>query len=494
MISEVVMPQMGADMTEGTLIKWMKNEGDQVERGEVIAEIETDKANVEIEAFDSGVFRVALAHEGDTVNVGEVIAVIAAPNDDISKYAANGSEPAAQSPSAVSPDAPQASPPASAGAAPRQGAQPRPAAESPEEPQPESPAGAPRGEHPPTPAPPAEIPPPQPDAPRDVPQAPVPQAPSPATVAQPPAAADVAQPPPAVDRGTPADGRVRASPLAKRIATERNIDLRQVRGSGPGGRIVRKDVEAASATVADAGAQGRPPRPDAAPTPQTITVAPSKMRQAIARRMSQSKREAPHYYLLVDIDMTDALSFRAQFNEAVGEAHKASINDLIVRASALALQRHPEFNATIGGDQITQHGAQHVCIGIALDDGLIAPAILDAGAKTLAEIAVAARDLVDRAKNGRLKPDEMAAGTFTISNLGAFGIETLVAIIQPPQTAILGIGAVAPQAVVRDGAVVVRQMMKVALSADHRVTDGAQGAQFLGEIKRLLERPLLLVL
>jgi pyruvate dehydrogenase E2 component (dihydrolipoamide acetyltransferase) len=218
------------------------------------------------------------------------------------------------------------------------------------------------------------------------------------------------------------------------------------------------------------------------------------MRQAIARRMSQSKREAPHYYLLLDIDMTDALAFRSQFNEAVGEANKASINDIIVRASALALQRHPAFNATIEGDQITQHGAQHICIGIALDDGLIAPAIIDAGAKPLAEIAVAARDLVDRARNGKLKPAEMSDGTFTISNLGALGVETLVAIIQPPQTAILGIGAVAPQPIVRDGAVVVRQMMKVALSADHRVTDGAQGAQFLAEIKRLLEKPLLLVL
>ncbi len=423
MISEVVMPQMGADMTEGTLIKWLKSEGEEVTRGEIIAEIETDKANVEIEAFGSGVFRVALAHEGDTVNVGEVIAVIAAPTDDISKYAANGAAPVAQS----------SSPTAGTGE-----------------------SAATRGpQQPPTALAPHRV---------DQPRAPA---------------------------NAPADGRVRASPLAKRIADERSIDLRQVQGSGPGGRIVRKDVESASAAVTS--------RPvSQAPSPgapaRTITVAPSKMRQAIARRMSQSKREAPHYYLLVNIDMTDALSFRAQFNGAVGEASKASINDLIVRASALALQRHPEFNATIANDQITQHGSQHVCIGIALDAGLIAPAILDVGAKTLAEIASAGRDLIDRAKNGRLKPDEMAAGTFTISNLGSFGVETLVAIIQPPQTAILGIGAVTSQPVVREGAIVVRQMMKVALSADHRVTDGAQGAAFLAEIKNLLEKPLLLVL
>jgi pyruvate dehydrogenase E2 component (dihydrolipoamide acetyltransferase) len=445
MISEVVMPQMGADMTEGTLIKWLKNEGEDVQRGEIIAEIETDKANVEIEAFGSGVFRVALAHEGDTVNVGEVIAIIAAPNDDISKYSANG----------AAPDVPQPPPAAS------------------DQAQAEAKGSPPTGEHPPTPAPPQDVPPPQPDAPREA------------------RADDVTQPPSAVEAPA-SDARLRASPLARRIAGERGIDLRTIRGSGPGGRIVRKDVEAASTYVGQAGSPAVPQPPSAAPA--TIAIAPSKMRQAIARRMSQSKREAPHYYLLLDIDMTDALAFRSQFNEAVGEANKASINDIIVRASALALQRHPAFNATIEGDQITQHGAQHICIGIALDDGLIAPAIIDAGAKPLAEIAVAARDLVDRARNGKLKPAEMSDGTFTISNLGALGVETLVAIIQPPQTAILGIGAVAPQPIVRDGAVVVRQMMKVALSADHRVTDGAQGAQFLAEIKRLLEKPLLLVL
>ncbi len=409
MISEVVMPQMGADMTQGTLLRWLKQEGDAVIRGEVIAEIETDKANVEIEAFDGGVFRTALAHEGDVVQVGEVIAVIAAAGDDISKYAsATGAAPA----------------PSKADSAP------------PERPESEA------------------APPPQPSAPT---------------------------------LPAPEHGRVRASPLAKKIARERGIDLGNVRGSGPGGRIVRKDVEAAAPAAAATPRPAAPPAADAA-------IAPSKMRQAIARRMSQSKREAPHYYLLVDIDMTDAMAFRSQLNEAVGEAAKVSINDLIVRASALALQRHPAFNATIEGDQVTQRGEQHVCIGIALDDGLIAPAIVGAGRMTLVEIAAAAKDLIERAKNGRMRADELSSGTFTISNLGAYGIETLVAIIQPPQTAILGVGSVMAQPAVRDGAVAVRQMMKVALSADHRVTDGAQGAQFLGEIKRLLENPLLLIL
>ena len=225
------------------------------------------------------------------------------------------------------------------------------------------------------------------------------------------------------------------------------------------------------------------------------------MRQAIARRMSQSKREAPHYYLLLDIDMTSALETRAQYNGALASGDiaaapdtKASINDMLVRAAALALRKHPEFNATIDeSGAVTEHPQQNICIGIALDDGLIAPAILDAGSKSLAQIAVEAKDLIARAKNGKMRPAEINEGTFTITNLGAYGVEALIGIIQPPQTAILGAGSVMPQPVVRDGQVVVRQMMKVALSADHRATDGAQGAQFLAELKRLLENPVLLV-
>jgi pyruvate dehydrogenase E2 component (dihydrolipoamide acetyltransferase) len=218
------------------------------------------------------------------------------------------------------------------------------------------------------------------------------------------------------------------------------------------------------------------------------------MRQAIARRMSQSKREAPHYYLLTDVDMTDAIELRRQLNDTLPEGERVSINDLIVRASAIALKRYPEFNATIAGEQITQHEAQHVCIAIAMDDGLIAPAILDAGARTLPQIAADARDLATRAKTGALRQREITDGTFTVTNLGAYGVEALIGIIQPPQTAILGVGTVAPRPAVRDNAIVIRQLMKVALSADHRVTDGAQGAQFLSEIKRVLEHPLLEVL
>ena len=411
MISEVVMPQMGADMTEGTLLRWLKQEGDTVTRGEVIAEIETDKANVEIEAFDSGTFRKAIASEGDVVEVGAVIAVIAGADEDISQY--------------------------TGGATTR------------------APAKAPT---------------------------------------QAAAQAGAAAPETAVAGAAPANGRLRASPLAKKIAAQRGIDLAQVRGSGPGGRIVRRDVEEGRAPSAATPAPASSPR-QAAPAAGDVSIAPTKMRQRIAARMSQSKREAPHYYLLVDIDMTDAMAFREQMNEIAADGARVTVNDLIVRACALALQRHPAFNATTTPDgAVTRHGAQHVCIAIALEDGLIAPAVVDTGSKTLIEIALASRDLSDRAKNGALRPEEVSAGTFSITNLGAYGVETLIGIIQPPQTAILGVGSVMAQPAVHDGQVAVRQIMKVALSADHRVTDGAQGAQFLSEIKRLLEHPLLLVL
>jgi pyruvate dehydrogenase E2 component (dihydrolipoamide acetyltransferase) len=403
MISEVVMPQMGADMVEGTIVAWRKHEGDAVERGEIIAEIETDKANVEIEAFESGVFRKTLAQEGDVIPIGGVIAIIADAGDDISSYTSSALAPAASKP---------------------------------------APASAVIAAAPPAPAAPA--------------------------VAAPPRE----------------NGRLRVSPVARHIAEERGVDLRGLRGSGPDGRIIKRDVEAAATAPARAAAAGSTPQP----------LGGSKMRQAIARRMAQSKREAPHYYLLVDIDMTESMAFRKQANAALPAEERISVNDLIVRACALALQRHPAFNVTFDGDQAVRRDAQHVCIAIALDDGLIAPALLDAGRKTLAEIARASTDLVARAKGGSLRPDEITAGTFTITNLGAYGVETLIGIIQPPQTAILGTGSVLPQPAARDGAVVVRDVMKVALSADHRITDGAQGAQFLGEIKRLLEAPLLLVL
>lgn len=220
----------------------------------------------------------------------------------------------------------------------------------------------------------------------------------------------------------------------------------------------------------------------------------SKMRQAIARRMTLSKQTQPHYYLTLDIDMTAALAFREQFNASATDEQRVSINDLVVKACAIALERHPKFNAEFSEEGLVHHDRVNVCIGVALDDGLIAPALLDCQSKSLGRIAVESKDLINRAKTGSLKADEYSDGTFTITNLGAFGVETLIGIINPPQAAILGVGSVMPQAVVRDGQVAVRQVMKVALSADHRVSDGAEGARFIKEIQALLEGPAALAL
>lgn len=435
MAFEVVMPQMGAEMKEGTILRWLKKEGDPVERGEIIAEIETDKANVEIEAFEGGVFRKALANEGDTVPVGTVIAIIGAPDEDISAYVSAAPKPAA----------------AQAVAAPA-GETERTAAATAEAPA--------RGTERPA-----------------------------AAVTEAPASAAPSAPPP---RG---DGRVRASPLARRLAQELGIDLSQIRGTGPDGRIVRRDVEAFAAQRAQAPAPAAAPAAAPPPPPPAgVEVVPmSRMRQAIARNMAASKREAPHYYLTLDVDMTEAQRVRAEINAFTDDAGRVTVNDLVVKAVARALEAHPIFNSWFVNGEVRRHDAINVCIAIALDDGLIAPALLDVARKSLGQIARESRSLAERARQGTLRSEELTAGTFTVTNLGAYGVETLIGIIQPPQTAILGVGSITPKPVVRDGAVVVREVMKLALSADHRVTDGAQGARFLTDIARFLEHPLSLV-
>ena len=243
--------------------------------------------------------------------------------------------------------------------------------------------------------------------------------------------------------------------------------------------------------VPEAPAVEAPPAEATATAPvEGQKVEMSRMRQTIARRMAQSKREAPHYYVTVAVDMTEAQRMRSQLNATLGEEARISINDLLVKAVAKALAKQPMFNTWFVDGEIRRYEAQNVCIAIALEDGLIAPAILDCGRKSLVEIAQASRSLAERAKSGALKPEEYADGTFTISNLGMFGVEELIAIIQPPQTAILGVGMVSATPVARDGVVAIADVMKLALSGDHRVTDGAQGAQFLSEVKRLLESPI----
>jgi pyruvate dehydrogenase E2 component (dihydrolipoamide acetyltransferase) len=283
------------------------------------------------------------------------------------------------------------------------------------------------------------------------------------------------------------------------MAEDLGIDLSRVTGTGPDGRIVRRDVEAAQTAKAPPVPKAAPAAPERAVAPAaapgtTTTITPSRMRQTIARRMAQSKREAPHYYLTMDIDMTEAQRLRAQINEFVDESMRVSVNDLIVKATAQALTLHPLFNSWWVDEQVQQHTDLNIGIAIALDEGLIAPAILDCGSRSLLDIARDSKSLAERARSGVLKAEEYTGGTFTISNLGTFGVEALIGIINPPQTAILGVGAVRTAPVVREGQVATAEIMKVALSADHRVTDGAQGGRFLQDLRRYLEKPASLLL
>lgn len=390
----VVMPQMGYDMREGKVVKWLKREGETVRRGEPLAEIETDKAVVEMPASGEGVVRKILVGEGVTVPVGKVIAIIGTADEPL-------------------PEVAEAPPPAPA----------------------------------PAPAP----------------------APSP-----------------------PAEG-VRASPLARRLAEELGVDLRQVQGTGPGGRITEADVRRAAEA---AKAPPPPPAPAPAEVPAAEEVALSKMRQAIARLTTRAKQETPHFYVSAEIDMTEALALRQQVNKALEpQGIRVSINDMLVRACALALGEFPVFNASYQDGKLRLHKAIHIGIAISLegDQGLIVPALLDCAHKSLADIARASKDLVERANRGHLTPEEYGGATFSISNLGMYDVDSFIAIIHPPQAAVLAVGSVRPRPVVRDGQVVVRQMMTATLSVDHRVADGAQAARFLGRIKALLETPVSLL-
>ena len=403
------MPQMGYDMTQGTVVRWLKGEGEEVRRGEIIAEIETDKAVVEMEAYASGVLRKIVVGEGATVPVGEIIGIIAGPDEplpDLTKAVAS-----------------------------------RPAEASP-----------------------AEPPPPK--------------------VEQ---KAEVTTPAPADE--------VRASPVARRLADEKGIDIRQVTGTGPGGRITRDDVLAYESQVEEAAPA---PAPEA-PAPAGVAGAPevvplSRMRQAIARLTSRSKREVPHFYVTADIDMTEAMSLRQRLNKALeGEGIRVSVNDMLVKAVTKALKSYPNFNSFFQEDKLQVNPSINVGIAIALEEGLIVPAIMNCEGKSLQEIAKASRDLVERANRGVLHPDEYTSGTFSISNLGMFDVDSFVAIIHPPQSAVLAVGTVKKQPVVKDDQISIAQVMKATIAADHRVVDGAQAAQFMVEVKQLLENPVSLL-
>ncbi len=438
MAIEVQLPALSPTMTEGKIVKWLKKEGDSVSSGEAIAEVETDKSNLEVESFDDGVLLKILVKEGETGAVGAPIAVIGAKGEKVEVAA-----PAAKA---------QAPAPAPKPAAPKPVAAPEARRE---QPQPEE-----RGQRPGAPAQVVPI-----------------------------RRTEEAAPAPVSD-----DGRLRASPLARRMAREEGLDLAGVQGSGPSGRIVKRDVEAAmgqgqAATAAPAPA----PRPGPAPAPSPVfgrrepEVLPiSGMRKIIAQRMAEVKPGVPHFYVTVDIDMEEAVKVREQAKAA---EVKVSINDLIVKAAAMALRRQPKVNVSLQGDRLLQFHTADVGIAVAIEDGLITPVIRDADLKSLGTIAAEARELAERARRKALKPEEYSGGSITVSNLGMFGVDSFIAVINPPQASIVAVGAVAERAVVRDGKVVVRKTMSATFSGDHRIVDGALGAQYLQEVKALLEQP-----
>ena len=452
MATNIVMPQMGYDMREGTVVRWHKQEGEVVNRGEVIAEIETDKATVEFEAYTGGVLRRIVAEAGNVVPVGELIAIITAPDEELPEDLPAAAEPvpasevatessqAPSAPSLVSSTGEVRASPIARRLARERGID----------------LAAIQGT-----GPGGRI------VERDV-----------LEYSPQPAPAEVAAPP----------GEVRASPIARRLARERGINLATIQGTGPGGRVVEQDVLDYS-----------PPQEAPSPAAESVQstgelVELSRMRQTIARVTVDSKREAPHFYLTSDIDMTRALSLRQEINDNLGADRRVSINDMVVKACALALDKHPKFNSSFQGDHLQMNSSINIGIAIALEAGLIVPGISNCESRSLAQIAEASRDLNDRSRSGTLRNEEYSGTTFSISNLGMFDVDSFAAIIYPPHAAVLAVGTVRQQPVVRSGELAVADIMKATLSTDHRVADGAEAAVFLVEVKKLLENPLRLLL
>lgn len=431
MATTILMPALSPTMTEGKLAQWLKAEGETVSAGDVIAEIETDKATMEVEAVDEGVLgKIVVAAGTDGVAVNSVIAVLLEDGEDLSDVDIAGLAAAAA--------------PASPAPAP---AAPAPAA-----------------------APPVATPP----------------APVAAAQAAPPAAAVAAS-------GT----RIFASPLARQIAADAGLDLGHVSGSGPRGRIVKRDVEAAIASGVSAAVPAAPAAPVAVGAmpgmPDYIAIPNSMMRKTIARRLSESKQQAPHFYLTVDCRLDELLELRKKLNNNATD-FKLSVNDLIIRAAALALKQVPAANASWFEDEIRQWQAVDISVAVAIDGGLITPIIRGAEGKGLKQISAEMKDLAGRARDGKLLPEEYQGGTFSISNLGMFGIKEFAAVINPPQGAILAVGAGEQRPVVNDGELAVATVMSCTLSSDHRVVDGAVGAEFMQAFKLLIEDPLKMLL
>ena len=411
---------MGYDMQEGTLVRWLKSEDDSVVLGELIAEVETDKAVVEIEATAAGTVLKLLVDEGTSVPVGEAIAVIGEPGEDIGVLQ-NDDKQESEDKGAVIVET------ASLSAS--------------EDTKTEEIASIPAGE-------------------------------------------------------------IKASPIARKMALEQNIDLSVVIGTGPGGRITKNDVIKAGAKITDSGGPATVPdivqpkiEADSISTEGQNFVPLNKMRSQIARVTVASKTNAPHFYVSVEVEMTKLMNVRTQINETLqDQGIKVSVNDFVIRAAIETLKKSPKFNASFINEGIQFNDEINIGIAIATEDGLIVPAVTGCQNKSIVELAQSTKDLIERSQSGKLTPEEYTGATFSISNLGMFDVDNFVAIILPPQAAMMAVGSVKPRPVVKSGEIVIEQTMNVTLSSDHRVVDGAEGAKFVGELKKVLESPLLLIL
>jgi len=450
-MSEIIMPKMGDAMTEGKVVRWYKKQGEPLKKGEPVLEIETDKVNLDLEAEEDGVLDEISVNEGEMAPVGGRLAMIRT----------DGEAPAA---------AKQAKTPK----------QEKPKSGSKSEERPAPPARQKGGE---------KL--------EERSQKPATPEQSLRLVKDEPAAKERQAPQSSSDRST------RSSPLARRMAREMGVDLSAIQGSGPSGRIIAADIDRASKEGPQQGKRRPASAPATAAAPEKKRMEPppaleqkviplSAMRRTIAKRLAESTGPIPHFYLTIETDVTQLQAMRQQLIEI--ENVKVSVNDFVVRAAALALLHHPNVNASFGDDAITQHGQVHIGIAVATPEGLITPVIRNADRQSLTDIAQQVRVLAEKARNRKLKPDEYQGSTFTISNLGMFGIEEFTAIINPPNSAILAVGAAMMKPVVMNGQVAVRERMKVTMSCDHRVIDGAAGAQYLQTLQQYLEQPLRLFL
>ena len=420
------LPKLSPTMEEGTLVAWTKKEGDQVEVDDLLAEVETDKATMEFRSFDRGVLLKILVSEGATLEPDVPVAIIGKAGEDISDLLAKVEAGSA----------------APAEAAPEAKAEPSTETE-------------------------------------------------PATRAEPPKAAqtETATESAAEPRIRRDGERILSSPLVRQLARERDIDLRDVTGTGPQGRIIKRDIESYRGPAA------APARAPLGQRPRPRVEKASSMRRTIARRLTESKQTVPHYYLTIDVDIGPLSEAREAMNAALeAEGEKVSLNDLIIKAAAVALRRVPEVNASWMGTEIHYHQVVDISVAVAIDEGLMTPVVRDADHKGVSEIAREVRDLAARAREKKLQPEEMTNGTFSVSNLGMFGIEEFAAVINPPEGAILAVGTIRNEPVVRDGAIVPGRRMRFTMSCDHRVIDGATGARFLASFKGIVENPLTMLM